>query len=109
MLLPEGADLVAVAGEQGRRHQLSEAQHKEFLRRIAYRGRIIDDERAVFRQQLEKMGRRDVGHVEWRVLSHQDDVEPGKVELFEGAETMVIAVAAGDLEPPTAGIEPPIP
>ncbi len=108
VLVPEGADLVAVAGQEGRRHQLPEAQHKELLRRVAHRRRIVDHERPVRRQQLEQMGRGDIGHVERRVLAHQDHVDAGEVELLRGAEAVMMAVAADHLERPPAGIEAPV-
>ena len=38
------------------------------------------------------MRRGDVGHVEGRVLAHQDDIEAGEVELLEVAEAVVVAV-----------------
>ena len=108
VLLPERADRVAVAGQQSRRHQLPEAQDEQFLRRVAHRGRIVDDERAVLGQQLEQMGRGDVGHVEGRVLTHQDDVDAGEVELFDGAEAVMVALARAHLERPAAGVEPAV-
>ena len=105
VLLPEGADLPGVEAQQGRRHQLLEMQHEELFRGVAHRGRIVDDERPVIGQQLEQMRRRDVGHVEGRVLAHQHDVEPGQIEFLELAEAVVIAVLAEHFERPAAGVE----
>jgi hypothetical protein len=82
MLLPEGTDRLGIEGQQRRRHQLLEVQRKQLLRRIAHRRWIVDHQRPVFRQQFQEMGRGDVGHVEWRVLPHQDHVEAVERELF---------------------------
>ncbi len=108
MLSPECADRIAIAGQQGRRHQLLEAQDEELLRRVAHRGGVVDDERSVFRQQLEQMRRADIGHVEGRVLAHQDDIDAGEVELLERAEAVVVALPSHDFERPRAGVEPPV-
>ena len=93
VLLPKGADLVAVAGQEGRRHQLLEAQHEQLFGRVAHRGRIVDDERPIFRQQFQQVRRGDVGHVEGRVLAHQHDIDPGEVEFLERAEAVVVCPA----------------
>src|ERR1700757_4960190 len=50
----------------------------------------------------------DVGHIEGRILSHQDHVDPGKVEFLKGAKAMVIALPALHLERATAGVKPPV-
>ena len=54
------------------------------------------------------MRRGDVGHVEGRILAHQDDIDTGEVELLERAEAVVVALSAHDFERPGAGIEPPV-
>ena len=41
---------------------------------------------------LQKMGRGDVGHVEGRILTHEDDVHPGKVANLQGAWGVMIAL-----------------
>src|SRR5205085_57694 len=42
---------------------------------------------------------------EGRVLTHQHDVEPGKVEFLELAEAVVVAETAEHFERPATGIE----
>ena len=59
----------AVAGHQGWRQQACEFHRKDFFRRIAHRGRIIDHQR-VRVNALEKMRRGNIIHVKRRVLAH---------------------------------------
>ncbi|BBK39856.1 hypothetical protein STAQ_49340 [Allostella sp. ATCC 35155] len=52
---------------------------------------------------LQEMGRRDVGHVEGRVLPHQDDVHGGEVDRLPRAEAVVVALLAPHLQRAAAG------
>src|SRR5947208_974998 len=54
------------------------------------------------------MRRGDVGHIEGRILAHQNDIDPGEVELLERPEPMVVALSADNFERPGARIEPPV-
>ena len=67
-------DRFEIAGDQRRRHQLGKFGDKNFLRRIAHMGRIVDHERLRM-NALEHVRRRDVGQIERRVLAQQHDVE----------------------------------
>ena len=64
---------VRIAGNQGRRHQVRIAVDVDLLRRVAHLGRVVHDQGRRM-DMLEKVGRRDVGHVEGRVLAQQDRV-----------------------------------
>ena len=108
MLVPEGADFVGVEGEDGRRHQLPEAQHEQLFRGVAHRGRVVDDERPILGQQLQQVRRGDVGHVERRVLAHQDHVDAFEVELLVVAEYVVGALPAEHFELAALGVEPAV-
>ncbi len=107
MLGAEGEDLVAIAGDQRRRHQPLEPRHKEFFRRIADARRVVDDQRGGV-DMLQQMRRRDVGHVEGRVLAHQDHVHRGEIEGLELAETVMPATLAAHLEPASARAQPAV-
>ena len=54
------------------------------------------------------MRRGDIGHVEGRILPHQDDIDTGQIELLERAKAVVVALPAHDFERPRAGIKPPV-
>ena len=56
----EGLDLVLVARDQGRRHQVGELEDEDLLRRVANLRWIVDDQRLGM-DALEDVGRRDVG------------------------------------------------
>ncbi len=70
----EAFDLVEVAREQRRRHQLRKLRDEHLLRRIAHLGRVVDHERLGV-NALEQVRGRDIGEVEGRVLAHQHHVE----------------------------------
>jgi hypothetical protein len=73
VLAPERLDLAPVAGDQRRRHQVGELRDEDLLGRVAHLRRIVDDERLRM-DALEEMRRRDVGHVEGRILAQQHHV-----------------------------------
>ena len=108
VLAPERADFVAVAGQQGRRHQFPEAQHKQLFGGVAHRRRVVDDKRPVLRQQFEQMRRGDISHVEGRVLTHQHDVDAGEIELFKRAKAVMGARPPKDFERPAARVKPAV-
>ena len=74
MLAAEGRDLRAVAGDQGRRHQIGELGDEDLLGRVAHLGRVVHHQRLRM-DALEEVGRGDVGHVEGRILAHQHHVD----------------------------------
>ena len=78
VLLAERADLVRVARDQRRRHQLGELGDEEFFRRVPHMRRVVHHQRLGM-DALEEMRRGDVGHVEGRVLAQQHHVEAGQV------------------------------
>jgi hypothetical protein len=86
----EGADRFRVAGDQGRRHQVGELGDEDFLGRVAHPVRVVDDQRA-FGQALQDVGRRDVAHVEGRVLAQVHHVHGAKVERLHLAQREVVA------------------
>ena len=79
----EGDDLGAVAGDEGRRHEARKARGEELFRRVAHARRVVHDQHGVA-HMLEQMRRRDVGHVEGRVLAHQDHVHPSRSSVSTG-------------------------
>jgi hypothetical protein len=58
---------------------------------------------------LQEMGGGDVGHVEGRVLAHQDHVDGRQVEQGFRAQAGVIARLPAHLQGPGPGIDPPVP
>ena len=67
-------DLVEIARDQRRRHQIREIHHEQFFRRVAHAGRIVDDQRLGM-DALEEMRAGDVGEIERRILPQQHHVE----------------------------------
>ena len=86
----------AVGGDQRRRHQILEQRDEQFLRRVAHMGRIVDDQRPGM-DALEDMRRRDVGHVERRVLPHQHDIGLRQVVDARLAQREMIAFHRTDV------------
>ena len=70
----EAAQLLDVAGDQRRRHEIGVADDKQLLRRVAHLHGIVDDQGRGM-NVLEQMGGGDVVHVEGRILAHEHDVE----------------------------------
>ena len=77
---------------------------EELLGRVAHLGGVVDDQRARM-HVLQHVRRRDVGHVEGRVLAHQHDIDAGEVERLRGPERRVVAALATHLQRPGAGDE----
>ena len=98
-------DHVALGGDERRRHQLGEPCDEEFLRRVSHLGRIVDHQRLGL-DLLQDMGGRDVGHVERRVLAHQDDVHGGEVDGLRRTKGEVIAGLPAHLEGRTVATAP---
>ena len=88
---------------RGRARSASAASVRETPSRTSFPGasrterRIVDDQRLRL-QPFQKMGRRDVGEVERRVLSQQHDVELAKVHAPGFAERGVDALLVFDRE-----------
>ena len=74
VLVAEGVDLVEIARDQGRRHQLRKIHHEQLFRRIADAGGIVHHQRLGM-DALEDMRRGDVGEIERRILPQQHDIE----------------------------------
>ena len=79
--LAEALDGFRIARDQGRRHQVGKHRHEKFFRRIPYFGRVVHHH-CRRGQHLQEMRCGDIGHVEGRVLPHQDDVKIGKPAFF---------------------------
>jgi hypothetical protein len=107
MLAAKGGDGVAIARDERRRHQTREMGGKELLGRVAHADGIVDHQRLVA-HMLQEMGCGDVGHVEGRVLPHQDHVHGGEIEHLLWPELEVPAVLALHLERLCARAEPPV-
>jgi len=74
MGIAERVDLVEIARNQRRRHQMREIHHEELFGRVAHAGGIVHHQRPGM-QTLQKMRRGDVGEIERRVLPQENDVE----------------------------------
>ncbi len=93
VFFPKGQDVLAVGRDQGRRHELGEAGDEQFLRRVAHLGRVVHHQ-GLGMNHLQQMRRRDIGHVEGRVLAHQDDVRVGQIDArFRAQGEMVAGLA----------------
>ena len=80
-----------VGADQGRRGQAGEVRHQQLLGRRADLRRIVHHQRLGV-HRLEQIGGGDIGHVEGRVLTHQDDVHVlRQVQLHLVAEGHVVA------------------
>ena len=90
MLVAEPPDRLRIARDQGRRHQVRIAVDVDFLRRVAHLGRVVHHQRRRV-DMLEKMGRRDVGQVEGRILAQQDHVHLREVGEPRFAEVGMVA------------------
>ncbi len=73
----EALRILDAARDKRRRHEIEKVEDEHFLGRIAHAGGIVDDERLGM-DALQEMRRRDVGHVEGRVLAQQDDIAVGQ-------------------------------
>ena len=82
--------VLGIARDERRRHQVLEVQHEDLLGRVAHVRRIVDDQRLRV-DALEQMRRRDVGHVERRVLPQQHHVPVGEVFRARAVELVVAA------------------
>ncbi len=90
VLAPEGMHVVERTRHQRRRHQILEVEHEHFLGRIAHMRRIVDHQRLRV-DALQQMRRRDVGHVERRVLPEQHHIPSAQVLHARIGELVVIA------------------
>ena len=94
---PELLDLRLVARDERRRHEFGELRDEDLFRRVADMRRIVDDE-GVRMDPFEKMRRRDVGQIEWRILAQKDDVHRRKVDAPRLAHGDVVAVDVAHLD-----------
>ena len=78
------------AGDDGGRHQVEKIEDEDLFRRIAHVRGVVDDERLGV-NALEQMRRRDVGHVEGRILAQQHHVA---VRQILGARLRHLVVGA---------------
>ena len=103
----EIANEIAVRGDQCRRHQRTELVHEQLLGRVAHLHRIVDHQ-GFGVDLLEQMSRRDVGHVERRVLPHEHHVHDGQVEHLRRTQGEVVSLLAAHLERPRARRDPAV-
>ena len=96
------SDGLDIPRDQRRRHQVRKMRHQDLFRRIAHRRRVIDDQRSRL-NMLQQMGGRDIGHVERRILAHQNDIHAAKVQRFHRAERVMRALTALNPHAMTAG------
>jgi len=74
---------------------------QQLFRRVAHRSRIVHHQRLRV-DVLQQVSRRDVGHVEWRVLAHQNHVHQGQVQQHRIAEAEMLALRALHADRPGA-------
>ena len=74
---------------------------EQLFGRVAHLDRVVDHQRR-WVDVLEEMRRRDIGHVEGRVLAHQDDVHGGEIDAFGCAERRVTTFFAPHRQPACA-------
>jgi hypothetical protein len=70
----EVVDRLVVRRDQGRRLHAGEISDEQLLGCVAHLGRIVHHQ-GVGMHLLQEVGGGDVGHVERRILAHQDDVD----------------------------------
>ena len=75
---------------------------EQLFRCVADAGRVVDD-KGLGVDMLQQVGRRDVGHVERRILAHQDHIHGRKVDGLGRTEAGVVAQAPPQLEASRAG------
>ena len=103
MLLPEFLQLSFAAGHQRFRRQVREPGGVELLVTVAQALRLVDDQRSFLFCAFENIGAVDVFSVEWRIFTHQDDVEIGKRNVLLGAEFVPFVVVLLDVNDAGAG------
>ena len=103
----ELADQFAVRGYESRRREPLEVVDEKFLRRVAHVHRVVDHQCPRV-DVLQEMGRGDVGHIERRILTHQNHVQAGQVEPFGRPERKVITRLAADRERAHPGDHPAV-
>ena len=91
MLVAEGKDRLLIAGDQGRWLKALKAGDEQLFRGITHLERIIDHQ-GLGVDALEKVGGGDVGHVEGRILPHQNHIHFGQVAGFHRPHLAVIAL-----------------
>ena len=78
-------------GDQRFGHEVGKLHDEDLFGRIAHPGRVVDDQR--FRMDaFENMRRRDVVHVERRVLPQKHDIHPGQVRALGRTQGEMIAL-----------------
>ena len=81
-----------VRADQGRRSQAGEMRDQQLLGRRPDLGGIVHHQ-SLWMHRLQQIGRGDIGHVEGRILAHQDDVDVfAEIQLHLLAEGDVVAL-----------------
>ena len=93
----KGVDRRALAGDEGRRHQLRIIHHEQLFRRIAHAGGIVDDE-GLAADLFQQMGRGDIGEVKGRILAQQHHVHVAQVDFARLAKLVVLALDVAHLQ-----------
>ena len=88
--VPQNADIP----RDGRgRREIGEIEDQELFGRVAHPEGIVDDERSAL-EPVQNVGRRDVTHIEGRVLAQPDDIDIAKVQIDGLAQIRVTALDA---------------
>ena len=77
---------------------------EQLFGRVADMRRIVDHQRPGM-DMFQQVRGRDVGHVERRILAHQDDVDVGEVDHLFRPQGKVIALPPAHLERARPGAE----
>ena len=96
-LVAKGADGLAVARDQGWRHQVGKFHDQNFFRRVAHGSRVIDDQ-GLRMNALQQMGIGDITHVKGRVLTQQNHVERSEVRKDFFAKGIMVALYIAHFE-----------
>ncbi|MNE16250.1 hypothetical protein D3C80_1091910 [compost metagenome] len=96
-LVTEGGNFFRITRDQRRRHQVGEFGDEDLFRRVAHPGWIVNDKRLRV-DALQKMGRGDIAHVEWRILTQKHDVHLREIHTLPFAEGEMIALDVAHLQ-----------
>ena len=92
---PEFVDQARLRSDQGRRHEFAEMGDEKLLGRVADVEGIVDDQ-GLGVDVLQEVGGGDVGHVEGRILAHENHVHQRQVEFLHLPQAKVVAFLAAD-------------
>ena len=101
VLFFEGPDGLKIPCDHRRRRQFGEAQNQELFGEIAHPERVIHNQRARV-DHLQQMGRRDIAHVERRVLAQPNNIVFRQIDFgfLPIADVIAFLAAQRDREPP---------